>query len=145
MKKKLFLNVPFLFFLGCFSYDPLPYCTNDIVVNQPLMTDVSRVGLSCNDSIISSKVNVADFRTEKLDSLVKINDELHCRITIDVLCEGEWFPYVEYDFSLNQGSYKDIRFVNDDYDGESLPIENKRCGIGERYVVMIREKSFCTD
>lgn len=145
----LVIFVVALLFSGCYeNLDPDVPCMHNAWVTVPNDVDSAWVTITCDDSIMLSNVDGVLIGTEnKLEPFDKEilgdnpvwhgKNEISCRLDMDVFCENEKYPFVEYEWTFKKERKRIYWFHQGDNDGEKISKKNEVCGKEWNYLVSI--------
>ena len=139
----------------CFMCSPLPNCVHGVSVSKPEGADSMQVTMICDGDVIQptswtdercpNNTCNTDFAIYTSDETIwKDRDRMDCKLTIDVFCGTEKYPFTEYEWTINRHSEKDYWFENRD-DAKTLPIMNDVCGIQKPYALHTADEGSCKE
>jgi hypothetical protein len=144
---------------GCFlveDLNPDPPCINNLSVTNPFDVDSAWFSVICDDSVLLSNKDgiligfndtmyyhnegsnyVFSYDVETDDPIWHGKEEIQCRLDMDVFCNSEKYPFIEYEWSFHQRNRQLLRFSHlVDGVGKKISKKNDVCGSG-RYAVDI--------
>ena len=157
-KRLLVFFVVALLLSGCFEdLETYASCEHDVWVTVPMDVDSAWMTLTCDDSVMLSNVDGALVGYEdELNSFNKeiLSDnpvwhgkkEISCRLDMDVFCENERYPFVEYEWTFNQERKRMYYFHQGGDAGKKISKKNDVCGKGWNYLLTVwKPQNDCPD
>jgi hypothetical protein len=150
------------------SFSP---CINEVHVSNPNGVDSAWATITCDDSVLISNrdgvllgypdsvhgfknheyrnedgLGLFTYEVKTENPIWHGKDEIKCRLDMDVFCDNEKYPFIEYEWSFHQKNRR-IYWIDHIRGGGRIPVKNNSCGNEGRFAVEIStpRDSNCAD